>query len=187
MAEWHTVSALPGRSSRAVERLAGLDRVGEVYFPVRTVRVGRFERHAPWLGSLVLLRWIGSDPIAWHDVRGCDGVSAILGGWPPWTIADVEVERFRMRVAELSSGALDDRPPPCGVGDEIQFSFLSFYQLRSRCLWVGNGIVGVRVKMLGHDHLLQVPWEFIERVEERSKTPQYGRRRGWIEGSGGWA
>jgi len=163
------------RSLVVAQSLAALATVSDVYAPSRSTDRDRRSWQVSWLGSLILVRWDGGDPHAWHDVRWTAGVSAILGGWPPWSISDAEVDRFRRRIEELSSGAVED-PAPCSTGDAIEFTYLSFYKIKARCLWVGSGVVGVRIRMLGHDHALQVPWSFVERVEDRIEARQYGRR-----------
>src|SRR6266576_441680 len=159
MIAWHTISIAPGKAF-VVERALSAVNI-QTYAPHRTVRHGRMTVEVPWLGGLILARWDGADAHLWHEVRNIIGVSAILGGWPPWSISDAEVDRFRARVDELSDGGIVD-PAPCSVGDAVRFSYLSFHQLESRCLWVGGGVVGVRIRMLGHDHILQVPYAFVD-------------------------
>lgn len=167
---------------RARDKLARIVGIENVYAPVKAGP----GRPVFWLGSLILARWDADDPHMWHDVARCDGVGQILGAsgarpWPPMTVPDAALALFKEAVAredaKLSGGYFpEDDNPPCAAGDAVRFSYLAFLRCSGHCLWVYRGIVGVKIRMLGYDHLLQVPYEFVEKPQE-IVAPQFGQPR----------
>jgi hypothetical protein len=171
---WHVTICRFGRALDAAEALSKLACISEVCAPFQersNHRHGRsIERHQPWLGPLVLARWPGDDPHAWHDVNDLAPVVGILGGWPPATVSDAAVERFLGSIQEIESNGHIDPPPPCAAGDIVRFSHLDvFHRVVARCLWAAGGMVGLRLRMLGHDMMLQVPYAAIEAAEAERK------------------
>lgn len=188
MVDWHVVVCRPGHALRGAEAVARLPCVSEIYAPLRMTEKNRWSQQSQlWLGVLVLARWPGDDPHAWHDVAGATAigrpltpvVSAILGGWPPATVPDAAVERFARAIQVIESkGQVIDLSPPCAAGDAVRFTHLggAFYEVLGHCLWASAGVVGIRVRMMGHDQVIQVPYAGVVGVE-RVTARQYGRRR----------
>jgi hypothetical protein len=125
-------------------------------------RGAKIERLCPWLGPLVLARWITEDPFAWHDVHSLASVSSILGGWQPAVVRDetVKVMLDTIQVIETKGQVTD--APPCTPGSIVRFTYLAFYRLVARCVWVNNSQVGLRISMMGHDTVIPVPWSAVE-------------------------
>jgi hypothetical protein len=189
--EWHVVVARLGCATKAAEAISSLSCVAEVYAPLRTWvdhSSGRsIMRYSPWLGSFVLARWRGDDPHAWHEVvsvtdpkRSMTGiVSGILGGWPPGAVLDSAVHRFMDTIQAIESEGhqVDRLPPPCAPGDAVRFTYLggAFYHVPGHCVWVSAGVVGVRIRMLGQDQVIQVPYVDVALAGGVRGRP-YGRR-----------
>jgi hypothetical protein len=127
---WHIVLCRHHLLAATVTRLAKLPCVEEVYAPCRNitaiVRGRAVTRQSFFLGGLVLARWDGDDPHAWHDVRDTIGALAIVGGEHPVTVADPNVEEFHAVVAEINGGTLPHVKPPCAIGDVVRFTFGPF-------------------------------------------------------------
>jgi hypothetical protein len=185
---WHAVVARHGQAPQAVKALEALECVAETCAPSRVtieVRGGkRMEHRAFYLGPLVLGRWDGADPHVWHDINDLPSVFGIFGGWPPADVPDGQVERMldRIRDAELNAPVV---LPPCKAGDIVRFSHLGmFFRVVARCIWVceRDQTVGVRVRLLGHDHIVTVPYEGIESRQEVNgrQFGRGGRRRVFI-------
>ena len=189
--EWHVVISRFGLAIRAAESISSLSCVSEVYAPVRTWVARSFGRDivcsSPWLGSFVLARWPRDDPQAWHCVADAvdlkrpltSVVSGILGGWPPSVVSDLAVKRFADAIQAIENkGQGIDLPPPCAPGDAVRFTHLggAFYNVLGYCLWVAAGVVGVRLRILGRDQVIQVPYEDVA-LARGLVARQYGRRR----------
>jgi hypothetical protein len=142
-------------------------------------------RRSPWLGSFVLARWRGDDPHAWHEVVDAvdlkrsmtSVVSGVLGGWPPSIVPDDAVQRFVDTIQAIENKEQMIDSPPCAVGDAIRFTHLGgvFYNVPGHCLWVAAGVVGVRVRILGRDQVIQVPYADVM-LANGLIGRQYGRR-----------
>jgi hypothetical protein len=105
-------------------------------------------------------------------------VSGILGGWPPSVVPDLEVQRFTAAIQAIENRSQPtDLSPPCTPGDAVRFSHLggAFYNVPGYCLWVAAGVVGVKLKMLGHDQVIQVPYGDVV-LANGLTARQYGRR-----------
>jgi hypothetical protein len=165
---WHVAHVRSGTSEIAYGALQALKCVDEVLAPVRTERStlrGRaVVREVPWLGPLVLASWCSSDPHAWHDVVEVPQVLGILGGWPPACVPQDQVERLlkSIQVIQDHDSNTTVATPPCISGATVRFSWLAFYRLVARCVWVTDSQIGLRLIILGRDAVIPVPWEAIE-------------------------
>ena len=177
---WHAAIARHGQVPRAVEALRALECVTETCAPSRVTiefRGGKkIEHRAHWLGPLILARWDGSDPHAWHDVNDLPSIFGIFGGWPPSDIPDLQVGRLldSIRLIEVNGHVV---LPPCKAGDTVRFSPLGLiFRVVARCIWVceRDRTVGVRVRLLGYDHIVTVPYDGVEARHEVNGR-QYGR------------
>src|SRR5215831_375761 len=126
--EWHVAISYGGQALKCAEALRDLACVEDVYAPTRvqkSIYRGReVTRLLPWLGSLVLARWDGDDPVAWHDVTDIVGVADILGGWPPANVSNAAVEIFQTQIQNIETNNYVVAQPPCSPGDEVRFSYL---------------------------------------------------------------
>ena len=174
MLSWQVVRSEPGRTVRAREAIARLPYVTEVYAPV----MGGDHRPLFWLGSLILVRWDTTDPYTWHEVKHCDGVSHILGGETPMVVSEASLERFKAEIYRLEHPAeIVDEPAPCEAGDSVEFTFLEcFLNSPGTCLWASKGVVQIKYRMMGRDHLVLVPYKYVHKLEEIN-APQFNLKR----------
>lgn len=169
----------------AARAMGNLPCISEVCAPAATVKLIRrgrtLEVTRPWLGPMVLARWPGHDPYAWHEVINLPFVANILGGWLPATVPDDAVSQFLRSIEERENNREAIQAPPCAPGDTVRFSHLSiFYRVLGHCIWVAAGLVGIRVTLLGREMMISVPYDGVEETmrpvgKKSRRARQFGK------------
>jgi hypothetical protein len=163
---WHVVISIPGQVFRALEALNEIESVADTCCPIRAAvsfHKGRQSIYRyPYLGPLVLAKWVTDDSQVWHKINSLISIYGILGGWPPRTVSDEAVSVMLTRIQEIELKG-DVVEAPCQPGDIVRFTHLSFLRIIARCLWVDvkGQTAGLRLRMLGYDQIVAVPWEAI--------------------------
>lgn len=182
---WHVAICDRARVMDAARAIGNLSCISEVCAPFTTVKLVRrgraLEVVRPWLGPMVLARWPGADPFAWHDVMDTVYVADILGGWMPATVPDASVTQFLKAIDDLQNISTAEQVPPCAPGDAVRFSHLNiFYRVIGHCIWIAAGLVGIRVSLLGRETIISVPYAGIEETirpvgKQRRRARQFGK------------
>jgi transcriptional antiterminator RfaH len=158
---WYVAQLKAGREKVAIR---GLNEQGFAsYYPIMKSwrdRQGRWIQAPEPIFPRYLFLQSEPDPERWRSINHTRGVVRLLGNERPCPLPHGEVER--LQDAERSGKLHHNRHRSIRTGDKVVFRVGAFVGLQGICQWTRRERIGVLLKVLGGDSLVQSPRDWLK-------------------------